>query len=191
MPNWNYNNIEISGHQVPELMKKAKAEDSIFSMENFYPTPKEETDAYMDEPRMGWLPWRSENWGTKWDMSEVQLIDQMTEDYINFGYLTPWGPNIAFLDKLSADYPELWIKLNYCEEGNYFCGRIEWHNGEQQQYDYYSLSEEDGGMKEYANRLFELGFESEADFVIEQWEEEKLEEAEEKLEEVKMSECAA
>ena len=69
-----------------------------------------------------WYHWRSENWGTKWDLDpkEVHIKDQ--GDYLRLNFLTAWGAPEGIYRKLiemgSVDW--LWI-----DEANYEAGYIQ------------------------------------------------------------------
>ena len=70
-----------------------------------------------------WYSWNIRNWGTKWDVAlfddekypETELIHEENE-HIIYRLNTAWSPPIPALEKLSEQYPELTIDLEYEEE---------------------------------------------------------------------------
>ena len=104
-------------------MERGVGKDGEFEMSNFYPTPTKDNGEVID----GWYGWRVENWGCKWDMSDVDY-DQM-DDTVYMDYQTPWGPNIEFWEKIAEEYKDLTISLSYYEGGMCFGGKFEWTDG--------------------------------------------------------------
>ena len=172
MPNWNYNRVTISGRESDtcSLMEKAKVdkEKDTFSMDNFYPTPKDDNG----EPFGGWYGWRVENWGTKWDINQnsFSITDtgyySVDRCYVEMAYDTAWGPNLEFWEKIAEDNKDLTISITYCEEGNNFCGMKEWTDGNVTIDDYYTM-EEGNDWHWYYECLKNLGFEAEANYLLE------------------------
>ena len=80
----------------------------------------------------GWYDWRVNNWGTKWDVCEVEideeiandqgrfLFDADTRSWFEFRCWTAWGPPVPVWDKLH----ELGVKVHatYQDEGGMFEG---------------------------------------------------------------------
>jgi hypothetical protein len=80
----------------------------------------------------GWYDWRVNNWGTKWDVCEVEideeiandqgrfLFDADTKSWFEFRCWTAWGPPVPVWDKLH----ELGVKVHatYQDEGGMFEG---------------------------------------------------------------------
>ena len=76
---------------------------------------------------------------------------------------------------MAQDYVVVTISVSYCEEGNNFCGMKEWTDGNVTIDDDYTWERE--GAKDYEQCLRNLGFESEADYMLEWLAEEEEEEA--------------
>ena len=79
----------------------------------------------------GWYDWRVNNWGTKWDVCEVEIDEELSRDkveeftadtqmWFEFRCWTAWGPPVPVWDKLH----ELGIKVHatYQDEGDLFEG---------------------------------------------------------------------
>ena len=79
-----------------------------------------------DQGNVGaWYEWRNENWGTKWDVCEVEMVDLRligdgTTKEIEFICWTAWAPPIPIWDRLV----DLGCKVeaDYQDEGGYFEG---------------------------------------------------------------------
>jgi len=81
----------------------------------------------------GWYDWRVENWGTKWDVAEVEITQPLTlhddEDVdpasmsasFSFNCWTAWGPPIPVWDKLHS--MGISVDADYQDEGGLFEGQ--------------------------------------------------------------------
>lgn len=77
-----------------------------------------------------WYSWNITHWGTKWDTAvsdteeypDTELMTD-TEDTLVYRFNTAWAPPIEAIAKLSAQYPDLELDLEFEEEsgwgGNY------------------------------------------------------------------------
>jgi hypothetical protein len=76
-----------------------------------------------------WYDWRVANWGTKWDMSDVQLDEvrysgeeEESKRYsFNLYYQTAWSPNIEFW-KYVCNMGPFTVEMRYIEEGMGYIG---------------------------------------------------------------------
>jgi len=86
----------------------------------------------------GWYDWRCNNWGTKWDVVNVEIDEEFTREkgaddifdenvksWFEFRCWTAWGPPVPVWDKLR----ELGVRVHatYQDEGGMFEG--EYING--------------------------------------------------------------
>jgi len=88
-----------------------------------------------------WYKWRVENWGTKWDVADVEITDDLEEQgsrfdesataEFEFSCWTAWSPPVPVWDKLH----ELGVRVtaDYQDEGGMFEGRYE--NGVNESWD--------------------------------------------------------
>ena len=84
-----------------------------------------------------WYDWNCENWGTKWDASDVDLHDY-EPDHKRFTFSTPWSPPLPVLTALSAQHPNLHIELEWEEEQG-FGGTFVFRDGEATETNYYDI----------------------------------------------------
>jgi hypothetical protein len=143
MPNWCFNTLKVRGkkHAVDNFKIAAK-DDTInpatdLSLAKLYPEPdykKVKVKATFPGitkrkyARKGeeWWDWRVQHWGTKW---EIEASIGQEKEYKNgsklliYSFDSAWSPPIEWLNKISADYPELKFELYYEEEGVGFKGK--------------------------------------------------------------------
>lgn len=78
--------------------------------------------------------WRLANWGTKWDVADVELMEKMEisgeEDVAWFSFCcwTAWGPPIPVWDALLALGID--VEADYLDEGGLFEGKYQSGNNE-------------------------------------------------------------
>jgi hypothetical protein len=75
-----------------------------------------------------WYEWRIAHWGTKWDITDLQL--DRTRRTIFLNYQTAWAPNVNFWTYFSRLYPTLNITHHFLEEGMCFIGQALYKDGE-------------------------------------------------------------
>lgn len=62
-----------------------------------------------------WYEWNLNNWGTKWDVCDP-IEPMVIGDTIILEFQTAWSTPFYIFQKLSADYPELVIDVEYADE---------------------------------------------------------------------------
>jgi hypothetical protein len=131
MPNWCVNNVTFS-HDDPNKiveLKNAAQEGKLF--EYFVPY-----DGEWD------IFWCSENWGTKWDASNID-IQHEDENSVDLWFETAWSPPIAFFNKLEEQGFN--VSATYDEEGMAFIGEYSTENGDEcYEYDFNDENWRDG-----------------------------------------------
>jgi hypothetical protein len=133
MPNWCENTLTVYGdkNELKKFVKKAKSKEEPLSLANLYPEPDYNKikvkrtypeisgDGYAD-PKEAWWDWRVQNWGTKWEITDV--IYDGDEDGVEYSFMSAWSPPSDWLEKVGADYPKLDFILKYDEPGMCFMG---------------------------------------------------------------------
>jgi hypothetical protein len=66
-----------------------------------------------------WYEWNCREWGCKWDASNVELQEPYEANgklTIGYRFDTAWSPPLEAIAKLSQQYPDLIIEIDYEEE---------------------------------------------------------------------------
>ena len=153
MPNWCDNQVTITGPNsvIDKIEKIVKEEDIKNGLLNFFhPMPAELRDTTADgseDKKMiekyghsDWYGWATENWSTKWDISEFYGMDRQYlteqsegESMISFAFSSAWAPPIGAYDHFLAKNQECSLKAYYYEGGCDFMGV--WDNGDDRCYE--------------------------------------------------------
>jgi len=157
MPNWCSNTLKVTSEHPESLklfLKLALNENGEFHLSGLHPTPEEllsetspqvyrgenddeqakkdyDNKVTMLKNKYGhtcWYQWRLNQWGTKWDVSEVIILDN-DEDCFEVNFETAWAPPSAWLRYVADKYPALNFTLWYLEPGMGFCGKLEISDG--------------------------------------------------------------
>lgn len=129
MPNWCYNNIEVSGSPknigriaaVIQTLKNSKDKDDSTSnlFRGLIGLPLK-TD--MDKYETGdWYNTNIDWFGTKWDVG-LDFVQEVNKDYILLSGETAWSPPINFCVQLAKTYG-VDVNMYYEEPGSDFCGK--------------------------------------------------------------------
>ena len=70
-----------------------------------------------------WYDWRVNNWDTKWDCYDVEVVDDDPEQ-LEIQFNTAWAPPEAICNQLSEDYPDIAISWFYDEPGEEIAGYL-------------------------------------------------------------------
>ena len=68
-----------------------------------------------------WYYWCIDNWGTKWDVSELS-IDYDDDEVLELEFSTAWSPPEGIVEKLKEKYPDLSFSCFYDEPGMEIAG---------------------------------------------------------------------
>ena len=119
MPNWCSNSVTLT-HNDPEMIVRAKnaiEQDTLLNEFAACPT--------------GWdYDWCVQNWGTKWDITEGEVIES-DQTSLDCRFETAWAPPIKFYEALEALGFE--VEAQYFEPGAAYVG--EYSNGVDDQFD--------------------------------------------------------
>ena len=139
MPNWCRNEVVVSGDEkdvskfINLMTNDGKNFEEGFSFNKIVPQPdnifldnlgEDERKECEKKNIPNWYDWNIENWDTKWDASSV-FVDCIEVDYIEFDFLTAWGPPIKVIKKLKKMFPKLNVYGAYVGEGYEFAGTFD------------------------------------------------------------------
>jgi hypothetical protein len=138
MPNYCKNTLSVRSDKFEEIElffednktfnNQDKNNDSLLSFSKSVPKPEDEED---------WYNWNINNWGTKWDATDVGINNvskngiplESTNELIYY-FTTAWGPALTWLGTLAKKYPNLCFEYEYSESGNDLYGKVMYSNGE-------------------------------------------------------------
>jgi vacuolar-type H+-ATPase subunit F/Vma7 len=104
MPNWitNIVTINASDEVVTKIKEEVKTTENEFDFESILPIPKEFEENSRD--------WCLDNWGTKWNSSEVWEFEE------GFTFNTAWCTPFNLLVGLSKKYPNVEFNVRFADE---------------------------------------------------------------------------
>jgi hypothetical protein len=80
------------------------------------------TDGY----NAGGYEWCIANWGTKWDLCDVQLVEESmwsnNKIQVTYFFNTAWYPPIPIIEAMGKKFPSLEFRLDYFEQSAAFNG---------------------------------------------------------------------
>ena len=134
MPNWCDNQVTITGPNsvIDKIEKIVKEEDNKNGLLQFmYPMPEglKDTTADMTEDKemikkygySDWYGWATNEWGTKWDISEFYGVDRQ-DGMISFAFSSAWSPPVGAYENFLANNQDCTLKAHYYEGGCDFMG---------------------------------------------------------------------
>jgi len=133
-PNWCNDTLYIKGdkgqialfkeiiREYNELQELGDPEEPPrpFSIDIFYPMPEKVGE--------DWYAWRCAHWGTKWDVSVPELLEE-SETTLKYRFDTAWSPPCAAIVTISQQFPKLTFEIEYSEPGMCFEGTFVARNG--------------------------------------------------------------
>jgi len=148
MPNYCENTICIEGptSKIKEIYEQHKKTKTFLAI--LYPPPENmirgnlssEMEKVSRETGVpNWYDWQSENWGTKWDIGDDELIFEEDDAFENWSrirghFLTAWSPPIKAYDEFLKNNKDCCLEAKYFEPGMSFAG--EYNSGDDECYDY-------------------------------------------------------
>ncbi len=70
-----------------------------------------------------WYDWRIQNWDTKWDAYDVEVLDD-DPDQLEVSFNTAWSPPEAICHEIREQYPDLAVSWFYDEPGEELAGYL-------------------------------------------------------------------
>ena len=133
MPNHCTSRLTITGKpkQLHKLLKQVEItqseatdshEPTSFSCHKIIPRPVEEDK--------NWYEWSISNWGTKWDLCDIEWINKDWEaGYLDLEFWTAWSPIPLVLEKLSQQNKSVEMTYRFSDEGGDFYGTYSFKGG--------------------------------------------------------------
>ncbi|ENW4475937.1 hypothetical protein IBS66_001092, partial [Neisseria gonorrhoeae] len=103
-----------------------------------------------------WYDWRLANWGCKWDVNPDCTFVTVGESGIRISCDTAWGPPEGIYRELAKRFPDVEFEAKYLEEGMWFAGTYEGHEGAL--FDYPCT---DDGVRDFATEHFGCEYDDE------------------------------
>ena len=142
MPNWCNNQITITGpNSVIDKIEKIvdEKQETQGLLQFMYPMPEglKNTTADMTEDKdmikkygySDWYGWATNEWGTKWEVSEFYGVDRQYltetsegESTISFAFDSAWSPPVGAYENFLANNEDCSLKATYYEPGCDFMG---------------------------------------------------------------------
>jgi hypothetical protein len=170
MPNWTKNIVKLKGSKqdiqsIKDLILSFAHDSSVgderifFDFNKVIPMPEE----YNEGDK--WYDWRVENWGTKWNSDETEIIkDTPTELELIFN--TAWSHPNKILSKLNDMFPNVDFFHEAQHEGG-FGGHIAEFNSTEQKWSLQITTEIMVGKKE-DGEIVELNYDDDIDEYIDE-----------------------
>ena len=150
MPNWCDNQVTITGpskiiDKIEKIVNEEKGTEGLLQF--MYPMPLELKDTTADGSdnkemikKYGysdWYGWATDNWGTKWDISEFYGVDKQADalighSTISFAFSSAWSPPTGAYENFISENEECSLEAKYYEGGCDFMGI--WDNGDDRCY---------------------------------------------------------
>ena len=148
MPNWNLNNLEVSGpkKELDAFIKKVRV-TGILQFDAIVPMPEElavvggtpEERAAREAINLkkfgfpDWYLWSVANWGTKWDLTAEEdcsdRFERINGNVATFSFDTAWSPPTRWLAAAAKMFPKLLFVMEYGESGMCFAGQVTFKQG--------------------------------------------------------------
>ena len=107
LPIPDFKNIPNEKGELPVLRRELNKDGSVFYETYDFPDGKNDDR---------WYHWCIDNWGTKWELSELD-IDYQDDEQLELTFSTAWSPPEGIVEKLREKYPKLNFSCFYDEPG--------------------------------------------------------------------------
>ena len=93
--------------EFPKLRQELNKDGSVFYETYDFPDGKNDDR---------WYYWCIDNWGTKWELSDLD-IEYSDDEILELTFSTAWSPPEGVMNKLKEKYPDLGFTCFYDEPG--------------------------------------------------------------------------
>ena len=129
---------EHKTQDLPSFEWKTVTVEKDLSFWNIIRPPADKMDEYhgthgyangekQGDTEWNWYNWNITNWGTKWDASDPELVEE-SDISLQYRFNTPWGVAEEAFITLSTQYPDVQFDLEFEEETGWG-GEVEFING--------------------------------------------------------------
>lgn len=149
MPNWCSNTARITAPEPVIQELRARIEATQCPSGSVMPGI---LDLMVPEPRDigdGWYDWRVANWGTKWEISHIDVLDESEPDAIELGFESAWAPPLEAFRAWAERDGRVTYRIDYIEEGVGFVGR-ETYDGERWDEQHFDQGDDPDGFETWA-----------------------------------------
>ena len=136
MPNWCYNEFQVSGPKEDIAKFKLQAvghnpwekpaQDEAPSPLNFHSLLPIPAKVLKSDYSNAGHDWEVKHWGCRWGAGDVEVMDE-TEDSLHYRFDTAWDPPTNFIKHVRKLWPTLTFLLDYDESGEGFKGICKGH----------------------------------------------------------------
>lgn len=156
MPNWCMNDLTVNSENTEDLKKFVDENKEILKKEDAEQTDPEVTPQDLSFERSvplgDWEYNRAvDEWGCKWDASDVELDYSEDSTTAVYHFSTPWAPPVDWLKKVGKKYPDLIFSLHSEEPGCDFVLDMEIEYGELTKEEFQELTKYYFEKNEYQN----------------------------------------
>ena len=116
-----FKNIPNDKGELPKLEQMKNPDGSVLWETYNFPDGKNDDR---------WYHWCIDNWGTKWDVSDLS-IDYEDDEQLELTFNTAWSPPEGIVDKLKKKYPDLTFTCFYDEPGMEVAGYYQMYHLDQ------------------------------------------------------------
>lgn len=118
MPNWCQNTVVITAPRpVIDDLQAVLADNEHGLLACLRPMPPDQ--------QYRWYDWCVSHWGTKWDVTDPCIVNDIEEDSITISFDTAWAPPVAAFQHWAQQDGRVTYRLAYVEPG---MGVVGWHS---------------------------------------------------------------
>jgi len=158
MPNWCWNMLSVSGDrkELKRFVAFVKTGDDLLDFNKAIKYPNKFVDKTKEDKKEwkgfnnGGYWWCVNNWGTKWNSSDVELDYDKRKCYAVFSFETAWAPSLGVTEALAKKFPKLTFEHEYEEDGCCFAGISTFKDGkmlEEEEWEIEYDDEEEGMVR--------------------------------------------
>lgn len=107
--------IAMSGESDLSFWNFIKPDQELIDSGEYFGTKGWSEGKELGNTSGNWYQWNINNWGVKWNASDVSCESETTDSEVTYRYSTPWGIPEPVMRAMAEQHPELEFSW-YCEE---------------------------------------------------------------------------